>query len=124
MTDKMQVEEHLRNGALYRPVSESSLSGEWKRKLFYQHALHQQLKNALQEGDPLPKWFFCIGVPIICVTLAVVTYFGFAHPEHWYESIVPIVNFDFLNIGLNEVLVFVATVNGLTLLVRRRAFLL
>ena len=116
MTDRMQVKGHLRNGALYRPLPEPSLSGEWKRRLLYQHALHQQLKSALQERNRLPKWFLCVAIPIICVVLAFATYFGFILSEHWYERMAAILDYDYLQIGLNEAIAFIVIVNGLTLL--------
>jgi hypothetical protein len=124
MTDRLQIKDHLRNGVLYRPVTEPSPGGEWKRRLLRQHALRQQLQTALREKSRFPKGFVCIGVPILCITLAFSLYFGFIHPEHWLENIIPVVNFDIPPIGLKEALVFVAIVNGLTLLVRKRAVLL
>ena len=124
MTDKLQVREHLRNEALYRPLSEPSPGGEWKRRLFYQHTLHKQLKAALWERPHLLKRFVCIGVPIICIALVFTWYFGFIHPEHWFENIVPVVSFDVPPIGLKEIFVFVAIVNGLTFIIRKRVFAL
>ena len=124
MTEKLQVKEHLRNDALYRPLTESSLGGEWKRRLFHRHALNQQLKAALLERSRLPKRFIRIGVPILCTAFAFAVYFGWIHPEHWHEYIVPVVNLDIPPIGLKETLIFVAIVNGLTLLIRKRAYLL
>jgi len=124
MTDKLQVKEHLRNDALYRPLSEPSPGGEWKRRLFYQHTLHKQLKAALLERPPLLKQFVCIGVPVICIALVFTSYFGFIHPERWFENIVPVVSFDVPPVGLKEVFVFVAIVNGLTFIIRKRVFAL
>lgn len=124
MTYKLQVKEHLKNDVLYHPLDKPSLSGDWKRKLFYQHTLHQQLKYALQEKNPILKMFVCISVPIICISLAFAAYFGIIHPEHWFENIVPILQFNVPPIGLKEIIVFVAIVNGLTLLIRKRTFLL
>ena len=124
MTDKLQVKEHLRNGALYRPLSDPSLGGEWKRRLLYQHALNQQLKAALWESPHLLRQFICIGVPIVCIALAMASYFGLIHPKGWAEIIVPDAIYNVPPIGLKEVFVFIALVNGLTLLVRKRAFLL
>jgi hypothetical protein len=134
MTDKLQVEEHLRNEALYRPLSEPSLNGEWKRRLLYQHTLHGQLKAALWERPHLIKRFVCIGVPILCIALVFTSYFGLIYPEHWFEYIVPLLSpfenivtslsLDVPPMGLKEVLVFVAIVNGLTFVIRKRGFLL
>lgn len=124
MTDKLQVKEHLRNPSLYQPVTESSLSGEWKRKLFYQYTLHQQLNNALQEKNLFLKWFVCIGVPVICITFAFAVYFGFIQPENWFNKITGIAGLDITSIDLKETLIFVAIVNGLILFVRKREILL
>jgi len=60
MTYKLQVKEHLRNGALYQPMTEPSLGEEWKRQLFFQHFMHRQLKAALQERKRFHKGFICI----------------------------------------------------------------
>ena len=144
MTDKLLVKEHLRNEALYRPLSEPSLSEEWKRRLFYQHTLHKQLKAALWERPHFLMQFVRIGVPIICIALVFTSYFGLFHPERWFESIVPLLSafksivprlslfdnivprlsLDVPPIGLIEVLVFVAIVNALTFIVRKRFFAL
>jgi hypothetical protein len=124
MTDKLQVKEHLRNGALYRPVAEPSPGAEWKRRLFYQHTSHQQLKAALQERPRLLKRFICIGIPILCITLAFAVYIGFVHPESWFKNLVPVVHFDVPPMGLKETLIFIAVANGLTLFIRKRAFTL
>lgn len=134
MTDKLQVKEHLRNETLYRPLSEPSLSEEWKRRLFDQHTLCQQLKAALWERPRLFKPFVCIGVPIICIAIIFASYFEFINPERWIENIVPALSFfenivtlpslDVPPIGLLEVLVFIAVVNALTFIVRKRLFAL
>ena len=134
MTDKLQVREHLRNGVLYRPLSEPSPGGEWKRRLFYQHTLHKQLKAAFLERPLLLKQFVCIGVPVICIALVFASYFGLINPERWFENIVsllaffqnivPLLSLDVHPIGLKEVLVFVAIVNALTLIIRKRLFAL
>lgn len=144
MTDKLQVKEHLRNEALYRPLSEPSLNEEWKRRLFFQHTLQKQLKSALLEKPHLLKPFVIIGVPILCIALVFASYFGLIHPERWFESIfprlnifesivsflsffentVPLLSPDVPPIGLKEVLVFVAIVNALTFIIRKRLFAL
>jgi hypothetical protein len=144
MTDKLLVKEHLRNEALYRPLSEPSLNEEWKRRLFYQHALNEQLKAALWERPLLLRQFIRIGVPIICIVLVFTSYFRFIDPERWFEYIVPRLSFfentvpvtrfienivprlslDLPPIGLMEVLVFVAIVNALTFTIRKRLFAL
>lgn len=134
MTDKLLVKEHLRNEALYRPLSEPSLNEEWKRRLFYQHTLNEQLKAALRERPYFLMQFVLIGIPIICIALVFASYFGFIHLENWFENIVPLFTFfenivelpsiDVPPIGLIEVLVFVAIVNALTFIVRKRFFAL
>ena len=144
MTYKLQVKEHLRNEALYRPLPEPSLNEEWKRRLFYQHTFHKQLKAALWERPHLLQRFVCIGVPIICIALVFTSYFGFIDPERWFEdiisqlsffenivpvtsffeNIVPLLSLDVPPIGLIEVFVFVAIVNGLTFIIRKRLFAL
>jgi len=124
MTHKLQVKEHLRNGALYQSLPETSPSGEWKRRLFDQHTMHSQLKAALQDKPRLLKRFFCIGIPVICITLVFAAYFGFIHTEHWYENIVQVINYDIPPMGLKEVFIFIAVVNGLTFFVKKRAFAL
>ena len=134
MTDRLQVREHLRNETLYRPLSKPSPGREWKRRLFYQHTLHKQLKAALWERPHLLKRFVCIGIPIICIALVFTSYFGFIDPERWFENIVPLLTFfenivelpslDVPPIGLIEVLVFVAIVNALTFIIRKRFFAL
>ncbi|MEJ2247384.1 MAG: hypothetical protein P8Y80_15110, partial [Acidobacteriota bacterium] len=45
---------------------------------------------------------------------------GLLNPANWFENIVPIVKFDLPPIGLKETLVFIAVVNGLTFLTRKR----
>jgi hypothetical protein len=124
MTNRLQVKDHLRNGALYWPAAEPSPGGEWKRRLFRQHALCQQLQDALREKSRLPKLLVCIGVPVLCIAFAVVAYLELIHPEHWFDIIVPVVNFEMPPIGLKECLILIVIINGLTLLIRKRAYLL
>jgi len=124
MKETLPVKEHLRNEALYQPLSEPSLSEEWKRRLFYQHTLHRQLKAALWERPHFLKRFVCISVPVICIALVFTSYFEFIHPIHWFESIVPVMSFDVPPIGLKEVLIFVAIVNALTFVIKERLFVL
>jgi hypothetical protein len=118
MAHKLPVKEHLRNSALYRPVSEPLPGEEWKRRLSYQRSVNRELKAALQERNHLYKLFVYIGVPIACIAFAV--YSGLLNPANWFENIVPIVKFDLPPIGLKETLVFIAVVNGLTFLTRKR----
>jgi hypothetical protein len=124
MTDRLRVKEHLRNEALYRPLREPLLSEEWKYRLLYQHTLRIQLKATLWERPHLLKRFVCIGLPILCIAHAFTWYFGFIQPERWFENIIPILRFDVPPIGLKEVFLFVAIVNGLTFIIRKRALVL
>jgi hypothetical protein len=124
MTDRLRVKEHLRNEALYRPLYEPSLNREWKHRLLYQHTLRRQLKAALWERPHLLKRFVCIGVPILCMAVVFTWYFGFIQPERWFENIIPVLRFDVPPIGLKEVFLFVAIVNGFTFIIRKRAFVL
>lgn len=144
MKETLPVKEHLLNRALYQSLSERSLNEDWKRRLFYQHTLHQQLKAALWERPHSLKRFVCIGVPILCIALLIASYFEFIHPERWirniihalsffekivslltfFENIVALPSLDVPPIGLLEVLVFVAIVNALTFIVRKRLFTL
>jgi hypothetical protein len=134
MTETLPVKEHLRNEALYRSLSEPSLSEEWKRRLFSQYTLHEQLRAALWERPHFLKRFVCIGVPIICIALVFTSYFGFIDLESWFEGIVPILSLfeniapildlEVPSIGLKEVFIFVAIVNALTFIIRKRVFAL
>jgi hypothetical protein len=124
MMHKLQVKEHLRNGALYQSVTESSLSEEWKRRLFCQYNMHKQLKAALRERTGVLKPLIYIGVPVMCILLVFAAYFGFLQPGQWLEKIVLATNFDIPPIGLKEIFVFAALVNGLTFLIRERRFFL
>jgi hypothetical protein len=120
--NKLQVKEHLRNGALYQPMTESSLDEEWKRRLLCQYAMHKQLNSALQERNGFSKSLVYIGVPGMCLLLAFAVYFGFLQPGDWLEKFVLAADFDIPPIGVKESLVFAALVNGLTLLIRKRGF--
>ena len=124
MANELQVKDHLRNQTLYQPVAEHSLSEEWKRKLLYQRTFQRQLKAALRERYSLFNLFFCISMPLICFTLAFAVAFGFMQPENWLENIVRIINLHVPPFGLKEAFLFIIVVNGLTLLIRRRAFFL
>lgn len=122
--NKLQVKEHLRNGALYHPVTGSSLNQEWKRRLIRQYTMNKQLNSALQERNGFLKLLICIGVPVMCLLLAFAAYFGFLQPGHWLEKIVSVADFDIPPIGLKEIFLFIALVNGLTLMIKKRVFLL
>ena len=122
MTHKLQVKEHLRNKYLYQPGEETTLTGEWKHKLFNQFALQQQLKNALKETPSSFKAFYLPGAVFICFVLAISAILGFISPEHWFDNVGQMVSFDVPSIGLKEVLIFVIVLNGLTFMIRKRSF--
>ena len=122
MTHKPQVREHLRNGALYGPASGPSPGGEWKRRLFRQRSMRNQLEAALRERHRSFKWLLYVGIPVTCVVLVSALYLGFLPLIPRIENMVPLADFHVPPIGLKEVLVFIAIVNGLTLLIKRRAF--
>ncbi len=122
MTNKLPVKEHLRDAALYRPLTEPLTGTEWKRRLLRQYSMHKQLNHALHVKRGILRLPVCIVVPITCLFLVFAAYFGFLPLGQWFESIISI---DVLNvppIGLKEIFVFAAVVNGLTFLIRKRAF--
>jgi hypothetical protein len=122
MTHKLPVKEHLRNAALYRPLTEPSPGTEWKRRLLRQYSMHKQLNHALDVKTGILRLPVCIVVPIACLFLVFAAYFGFLPLGQWFENII---STDVLNIppiGLKEIFVFAAMVNGLTFLIRKRAF--
>ncbi len=122
MTDKLPVKEHLRNASLYRPVTEPSLIGNWKERLLRQYNMSKQINDALNVRIGMLKRFVYIGVPIACILFALTVYFGFIQPGDWLENTVSAIDWNIPPIGLKEVFIFVAAVNGLTFLVRKRAF--
>jgi len=122
MTDKLPVKEHLCNAALYRPVTESSPVRDWKHRLLRQYNMSRQISNALKTGTVMQRWFVCIGVPIGCIVLAFAVYFGWIQPGDWIERVGTILDWKIPPIGLKEVCIFIAAVNGLTFLIRKRAF--
>jgi hypothetical protein len=122
MTDKLPVIEHLRNAALYRSVAESSHGREWKHRLFLQYDMSRQINIALKTRTGMLKWFVCIGVPIACIVLAFAVYFGYIQPEDWVMNIPKIEEWNIPPVGLKEVFIIIAAVNGLTFLIRKRTF--
>ncbi|MBN2242099.1 MAG: hypothetical protein JW793_05370 [Acidobacteria bacterium] len=124
MTDKLPLKEHLRNAALYRPVTESSTGGEWKRRLLLQYGMSRQINDALKTRTGMLKWFVCIGIPVACIALALAVYFGCIQPELWLDGIGSMDYPDVPPVGLKEALVFIAVVNGLTFLIRKREWML
>jgi hypothetical protein len=123
MTYELQVKEHLRNGALYRPLSEPLLSSEWKHRLFRQRMLRQQLEAALEERPRLFNKFVRVGTPVLCVAFTFAVFFGLINPAGWSETLVVEINNHVPFVGLKETFLFIAVVNGLTLLVRKRSLL-
>ncbi|MBN2318240.1 MAG: hypothetical protein JXR49_04150 [Acidobacteria bacterium] len=120
MTDKLPVKEHLRNAALYRPVTASSPGREWKNQLLLQYSMSRQINRALRTRTGMLKWYVCIGVPFICILLVFAAYFGFINPVDWIESIGSIKDWNIPPIGLKETFIFIAAVNGLTFLIQKR----
>lgn len=124
MTNKLAVKEHLHNAALYRPLNEPLPGMEWKHRLFRQYNMDKQF-NAMLAGNGILKWPVCIAVPIACLSLVFAAYFGFLPLGQWFKDI--IISIDVLKvppIGLKEIFIFAALVNGLTFLVKKRAFFL
>jgi len=125
MTNKLAVKEHLRNAALYRPLTETSPGMEWKRRLLRQYSMDKQLSDALNLNNGIFKLPVCIAVPIACLLIVFSSYFGFLPLGQWFEDILSAI--DVLKIppiGLKEIFVFAAVVNGLTFLTRKRTFFL
>jgi hypothetical protein len=122
MTHKLPVKEHLRNAALYRPLTEHSHGIEWKRRLLRQYSMNKQLNNALYVKPDFLKWTVCIVVPIACLFLVFAEYFGFLPLGRWFENIISIYVLNVPPIGLKEIFVFAAVVTGLTFLIRKRTF--
>ena len=82
--------------------------------------MSRQINDALQTRTGLSKWLVFISVPVVCKILAFAVYFGFMPPGIWIERIGSIKDLKIPPIGLREVFVFIAAVNGLTLLIRKR----
>ena len=125
MTNKLAVKEHLRNAALYRPLTEPLPGMEWKHRLLRQYSMDKQLNDALYLHNGVLKLPVCIVVPIACLFFVFSAYFGYLPLGQWFEEI--IISIDALTIppiGLKEIFVFAAVVNGLTFLIRKRTFFL
>jgi len=121
MTHKLPVKEHLRNAALYRPLTEPSIGREWKRRLLRQYSMNKQLNDALHVKIGIFKLPVCIVVPIACLSLVFAAYFGFLPLGQWFENIISTIDVSAIPpIGLKEIFVFAALVNGLTFLIRKR----
>jgi hypothetical protein len=122
MMHKLPVKEHLRNAALYRPLTEPAPGTEWKHRLLRQYSMHKQLNDALRVKTSILELPVCIVVPITCLFLVFAAYFGFLPLEQCFENIILTDLLKVLPIGLKEVFVFAAVVNGLTFLIRKRSF--
>ena len=125
MTNKLPVKEHLRNAALYRPLTEPSAGREWKTRLLRQYSMDKQLNDALHAKNDIFKLPVCIAVPIVCLFLVFSAYLGFLPLGQWFKDIM--ISIDILKvppIGLKEIFVFAALVNGLTFLIKKRTFFL
>lgn len=120
MAHKQPVKDHLRNAALYQPMAAPAYSADWKRRLFIQSSMQKQLNDVLYSKASILKLPACIVVPIVCLVLVFASYFGFLPMGQWFENIISKSALDLPTIGLNEVLVFAAVINGLTFLVMKR----
>ena len=119
MTKNLPVKEHLRNAALYRTLNEPLHSGEWKRRLFNQYNMQKQLNDAMHLKTGIFKLPVCVVVPIVCLSLVFTVYFGFLPLGQWFENMI-IGDLNILPIGLREIFIFDAVVNGLTFLSMKR----
>ncbi len=125
MTNRLPVKEHLRNADLYRTFNEPSPGMEWKGRLLRQYSMDKQLNDALHLKNGNLKLPVCIAVPIACLFFVFNAYFGFLPLGQWFENIIS--SIDALKIppiGLKEIFVFAALVNGLTFLIKERRFFL
>jgi len=125
MTNKLPVKEHLRNAALYRPLTEPSTGREWKTRLLRQYSMDKQLNDALHAKNGIFKLPVCIAVPVACLSIVFAAYYGFLPLGQWFKDIM--ISIDVLKvppIGLKEIFVFAALVNGLTFLIKKRRFFL
>jgi hypothetical protein len=122
MTHKLTVKEHLGNAALYQPLVVAPYSSEWKHRLLNQYSINKQLNDVLYTKTSIIKMPACIILPIICLLFVFTSYSGFLPLGQWYENII---SKDVLNlpaIGLKEILVFAAVINGVTFLSMKNKF--
>jgi hypothetical protein len=125
MTNRLSVREHLRNADLYRPLTEPSPGMEWKGRLLRQYGMGQQLNDALHEKNGVLKLPVCIAVPVACLLIVFSAYFGFLPLGQWFEEIISSIDaWKIPPIGLKEIFIFAALVNGLTFLIKERRFFL
>jgi hypothetical protein len=122
MTDTRPVQEHLRNSALYQPPMAATPGAEWKHRLYRQYFIGRQLTVLLQERIHLLKWFIYISIPVVCIALVFAAYFGFIHPGELFGSMLAYKKWNIPPVGLKEVFLLIAIVNGWVLYTRRRIF--
>ncbi len=125
MTHKQAVKEHLRNAALYRTLTEPSPGMEWKSRLLRQYSMQKQLNDVLLAKNGIFKIPLSIAVPVACLSIVFAAYYGFLPLGQWFKDIM--ISIDVLKvppIGLKEIFVFAALVNGLTFLIKERRFFL
>jgi TRAP-type uncharacterized transport system fused permease subunit len=125
MTDKMPVKEHLRDAALYRTFTEPSPGMEWKSRLLRQYSMQKQLNDVLLAKNGIFKIPLSIAVPVTCLFFVFAAYFGFLPLGQWFEYTISLIDaLKIPPIGLKEIFVFAALVNGLTFLIKERRFFL
>ena len=122
MTDNLTVKEHLRNAALYQPLLEPLNSSDWKRRLLTRYTMQRQLKDALHPKTGVLRPVISIAIPIICLFLVFISYFGLLPLGQWYENIILKNLLNLPLIGLKEILIFAAVVNCLTFLIMKKKF--
>jgi len=122
MTHKLPVKEHLRNAALYQSLNQPLHSSEWKRRLLNQYNMQKQLNDALHLKTSIFKLPICIVVPITCLFLVFATHFGLLPLGQWLVNVINIGSLSMIPIGLKEILIFAALVNGLTFLSMKQKF--
>ena len=122
MAPKLPVKEHLRNAELYQPLDKPLYSSKWKRRLLNQYIMHGQLREVLYSKNSILKLAVCISIPVFCLFLVFTGYFGFLPPGQWLENIMLKNLLNIPPIGLKEILIFAAMVNGVTFLIMQRKY--
>lgn len=123
MTLKISVKEHLGNSTLYRPLTESPYDREWKSRLLRQYNIDRRIKDAPHAKTGIIKLSICIIVPVTCLLLVFAAYFGFLPLGEWYQNILLPVILNIPPLGLKEIFIFAALVNGLTFIIMKREIL-
>ena len=123
MTLKISVKEHLSNSLLYRPLAKPTYSREWKSRLLRQYNIHRRIKDSPQVKTGIIKLSVCIIAPITCLLLVFAAYFGFLPLGQWYQNILSTGILNIPPIGLMEIFIFAAVVNGLTFIIMKREIL-